>query len=49
MPRLLLAVMATAFVTTAFAAESETKPVAPVTLRLYDCHSALQNRPLIGA
>jgi hypothetical protein len=36
MHRLLLAVIATAFVTAAFADESETKHVAPVTLRLYE-------------
>lgn len=36
MHRLLLAVIATAFVTAAFADEPETKSVAPVTLRLYD-------------
>jgi hypothetical protein len=44
MHRLLLAVIATAFVTTAFAAESETKPVAPVTLMLYDLR-AIQAGP----
>jgi hypothetical protein len=44
MHRLLLAVMATAFATAAFAAESETKPVAPVTLRLYDLR-AIQAGP----
>jgi hypothetical protein len=44
MHRLLLAVIATAFVTAAFAAESETRPVAPVTLRLYDLR-AIQAGP----
>ena len=44
MHRLLLAVMATAFVTAAFAAESETKPVAPVTLMLYELR-AIQAGP----
>jgi hypothetical protein len=36
MHRLLLAAIATAFVTTAFADEPETKPVASVTLQLYE-------------
>ncbi len=44
MHRLLLAVMATAFVTAAFADESETKPVAPVTLLLYELR-AIQAGP----
>jgi len=44
MHRLLLAAIATAFVTAAFAAESETKPVAPVTLRLYELR-AIQANP----
>jgi hypothetical protein len=44
MHRLLLAVIATAFVTAAFADESETKPVAPVTLRLYELR-AIQAGP----
>jgi len=44
MHRLLLAVIAAAFVTAAFADESETKPGAPVTLRLYDLR-AIQATP----
>jgi hypothetical protein len=44
MHRLLLAVIATAFATAAFAAESETKPVAPVTLLLYELR-AIQAGP----
>jgi hypothetical protein len=44
MYRLLLAVVATAFATAAFADESETKPVAPVTLRLYELR-AIQAGP----
>jgi hypothetical protein len=42
--RLFLTVIAIAFVTAAFADESETKPVAPVTLRLYDLR-AIQAAP----
>ena len=44
MHRLLLAVIATAFVTAAFADASETKPVAPVTLLLYELR-AIQAAP----
>jgi hypothetical protein len=44
MHRLLLAIVAAAFATAAFADESETKPVAPVTLRLYDLR-AIQAGP----
>ena len=44
MHRLLLAVIAAAFATAAFAAESETKPVAPVTLLLYELR-AIQAAP----
>jgi hypothetical protein len=44
MHRLLLAVIATAFVTAAFAAESQSNPVASVTLRLYELR-AIQAAP----
>ena len=44
MHRLLLAVIATAFVTAAFADESETKPVAPGPLRVYELR-AIQAGP----
>jgi NIPSNAP len=44
MCRLFLAVITTAFVTAAFADEPETKPVAPVTLRLYELR-AIQASP----